>query len=452
MSLTFVKVGASVVLLIGTAWAGTTWYSGHQIMQKYPEALTKMASDQSGMVKVVITRQTTGFLTSRVDWAAVITPNPCKPYEAFKVDGYDIIHNGVFPSLGMGQIETHIVVTEQIQPYVVKVFGTQEPLKITTNIGFSGDYVTSIESPAATYTDEQGQITWKGLNGKFIQTAGNSHSASQFTIEGLDVNAKAPEFAMKLGQMNLNSNSVKGMSGLGLGKGEFVLKTAEINADGKTYGLNDFKVSVDTSESNGFLAFSEKFQVAQLLKSGQSVGNMDIALSMEHLDALAVKNALDVLKKDQAVCQSDSGQAKASTDQFMQALKPILAKGFTAKLDHLNIETSDGKAHAAANVIVPSLNEAEVQDPKQALQKVNVDASANVSQSLLTTIASVAAKAKAQGQAIDSMQSDEMVDAMLVKPLTEGFVTKVTDTAGTRYSSTFNLRDGKMTLNDKTLN
>ncbi len=450
MSKPYVRIGAVVCVVLGATWLGTTWYGGQQMMKEFPAALAKLGGDQKGIIKIVVTEKEAGFLTSHVSWAAVITRDPCKPYNGVIIDGDSEIHNGLIPSLGFGQIQTHITWPESIRPVLTNIFGMKEPLQITTTVGLSGAMTTKMVSPAATYSSEQGVLDWKGLNGEFVQN-GSGHIQTDFEMDGMTFTAKTTGLVMKMGQMNWSGTTDKGASGIGLGKGTFKLTSLEFDKDSKAYGFNNLNASMDSSERNGFFAVNEQLQIAQLLTSGQSIGKVDVALGIGHIDALALRNVIDVMQKEQSVCKSAPDDLKASADQLIQAAQPILAKGFTAKLDHLDITLSDGKAHADANVDVPSLNSAEMHDLKLALLKVDVDGSVSVSQKLLMSLANFAGQAQAKGQPIDPQQSGQMVDAMLAKVLETGFVSKVDDSTGTNYVSILKLRQGKVILNDKPL-
>lgn len=445
MNKPYTKIGAAVIIALGATWLGTTWYGGQQIMKQYPAALAKIGSE-GGIIKIVVTEKEAGFFTSHVGWAAVITPDPCKPDKGVIIDGESEIHNGLVPSLGFGQIQTHITWPENIRPVLTNIFGTKEPLQITTTVGLSGTMTTKFVSPATTYSSEQGVLDWKGLNGEFVQN-GRGHNQNDFEMDGITFTAKTAGLVMKVGQMKLSGATDKGASGIGLGNGTFKLTSLEIDKDSKVYGFNDLNASVDSSESNGFFSFTEQLQIAQVLVSGQSIGKVDVALGGGHIDALALRNVIDVMQKEQTICRSTPDEMKLSSDQLSQAAQPILAKGFNMKLDHFDVILTSGKAHADVNVNVPSLNSEEMHDPKLALLKVDVNGSISVSQKLLMSLANLAVQAQAKGQPVDPQLTGQMVDAMLAKVLATGFVSKV----DTNYVSTLKIRQGIITLNDKPL-
>jgi uncharacterized protein YdgA (DUF945 family) len=438
----YTKIGAAVVIALGATWLGTTVYGGQQIIKQYPEALAKLNASQFGGMKVVVTKQESGFLTSRVNWDLIVTPNPCSPDVTFKLSGYDVIHNGIFPSVGLGQIQTHILWPERLQPTLTKIFGSKEPLVITTNVGLLGALSTDISSPAVTYSAEnQGTLDWKGFNfkAKYNKAATTSHI--DFDFDGATMTSGNKQLVIKLDDIHYEVESETGISGLGLGEGELVLKGLNVTKDSQNFGFKDLKVKTHASEKGGFFAVDIKTHVAKLIQNDQSVGNVDLAFNVDHVDALALKNVTEIAKKTQNEC-------KPSHTALIQAAQPIFEKGMVATLNHADVELFGGKAHAEAKFKLPPLTAAEVQDPKQGLQKVEIDGQANVTQKLITAIVDMVAKANSNGQPIDPQQRAQLESTLLAKPLSEGLIVKNAE----GYVSQFSVRQGKTTVNGKPLN
>jgi uncharacterized protein YdgA (DUF945 family) len=441
MNKPYTKIGAAVVIAVGATWLGSTWYGSQQIMKQYPQALAKLNTSQFGGIKVVITKQQSGFLTSHVNWDLIVTPNPCAPNVTFKVSGYDVIHNGIFPSFGLGQIQTHILWPEGIQPTLIKIFGSQEPLTITTNVGMLGGLTTKLSSPSANYKAEnQGTLDWKGFDLKIKTNHDASKSDIDFDFDGATMTSGNKQLVVKLDDIRYNVKSKTGRSGLGLGEGELVLEGLNVTKDGQVFGFKDLKVKTEASESDGFFAIKIKSQLKNLIKNDQTIGNVDLAMSVDHVDALALKNVSDIAKKSQQECQP-------SRTALIQAAQPIFEKGMSATLDHADIELFDGKAHGQAKLNVPMLTLAEVQDPKLGMLKVEIDGQANITQKFITSIVDIIAKANSNGQPVTPEQSAQIESSLLEKPLSEGLIVKTTE----GYVSTLSIRQGKTTVNGKQL-
>jgi uncharacterized protein YdgA (DUF945 family) len=438
----YTKIGAAVVLALGATWLGSTWYGSQQIMKHYPDTLARLNVSQFGNMKVMIIKQQTGFLTSRVDWNLIVTPNPCAPNVTFKLSGYDVIHNGIVPSLGLGRIQTHILWPEAMQPTLTKVFGSKEPLVITTNIGLLGGLTSEVSSPAVTYSAEnQGTLDWRGFDLKVKYNKNGTESHIDFDSDGVMMTSANKQLVVKLDGIRYEVESETGISGLGLGEGELVLKGLNVTKVDQTFGFKDLKVKTHTFEKDGFFALDIKSDVAKFIQNDQSVGSFDLAFNIDHVDARALKNVTEIAKKSQSEC-------KPSHAALIQAAQPIFEKGLVAKLSHADIELFGGKAHAEAKFNLPTLTAAEVQDPKQVVLKVEVDGQANVTQKLISAIVDRVAKSNANGQPVDPQQSAQLESTLLAKPLSEGFIVKTAD----GYVSQFSVRHGKTTLNGKPLN
>lgn len=437
----YVKIGAAVVVALGATWLGTTWYGGQQIMKQYPEALAKISGSQLGAMKFVITKQEAGFLTSHINWDLVITPNPCTPNATIKISGYDVIRNGLVPSLGFGQVQSHVIWPERAKPFLTKMFGEKEPLKITTNIGLLGALTTKISSPVATYTDEKGTLDWKGLNGSISRSHDETQSETDVDFEGVHLKNTQKNIAIQLGEIGYESDLAQGVSGLGLGEGKLSLKGLSVEKDGKIFGFKELEIHSDASEKEGFFAVNLKANVESFIQNSQNIGKFDMTFNVDHIDAKALKNVNDLVKKVRSEC-------KPNYDLLFQAAQPIFAKGVNATLKNADIELFDGKAHGEMKANLPSLTAAEVQDPKLALLKLEIDGKANFTEKLISAVAKIMLEKNAQGQPIDSQLQAQVVAQMLEKPLSQGLIAKAAD----GYTSNFQVRQGKPIVNGKALN
>ncbi|AXI02184.1 YdgA family protein [Aquirhabdus parva] len=434
-----IKVGAAVVVALGITWGGTTWYGGQQIAAQYPKALAKLNDGALGPLKIVINKQQFGFFTGRVDWDVIFTPNPCEPDHTIKFSGYDDIKNGVFPSLGWGEIQSHIIWPEEARPILTKIFGTKEPLQIKTNVGFLGGLQVQVMSPASTFGNEKGSFEWKGFTGKITQDRTASRLHGNLISPGISFTSADKETVITLDKVSYDFDSQKGQSGLGLGQGELVFSALNAVNAGKSFGFKDFKLISETTEKDGFFAMSMTYKVAELLQEGKSIGKIELAVTADHIDALALKDVVAVMQKMQTQC-------KPAPDRLLKAAQPIFAKGISAKVNHLDIGFFDGKAHAEATANLPALTVEEQKDPKSAVQKFSVDGKANVTQALLIKLADIAGKT--QGQPTSPEQSAQMVEMMLAKPVSEGLLSKSAD----GYTTTLQVCEGKVSVNGTPLN
>lgn len=441
MNKRYAKIGAGMCIVLGATWFGTTWYGSQQIIKQYPEALAKINSSQLGAVKFVITKQESGFLVSHVNWDLIITPNPCAPNFNFKISGYDEIRNGFIPSLGLGQVQSHIIWPERAKPFLSKMFGNNEPLKITTNIGMFGALTSKISSPKAIYKDEKGEFEWKGFSGTLSRSKDQKHSNIDFDFSGLKLDTNQKQFVVQLGKVSYESDIKESHSGLGVGDAELLLNGLNVEKDGKTFGFKTLNITSDASEKDGFIEGNFQAKVENFLQNGKTIGQFNMALSIEHIDAKALNNVNDLVKKLRTEC-------KPNYDGLMQAAQPIFAKGINATLKNVDIELFDGQAHASAKVNLPSLTAAEVQDPQLGLLKLEIDGKADFNEKLMLAIAGIVLEANAHGQTVDAQQKAQVAAKMLEKPLSDGLIVKNAED----YVSSFQVRQGKATVNGKPLN
>ena len=441
MNQSYTKIGAAVCIALGVTWLGTTWYGGHQIMQQYPEALARINGSQLGAMKFVITKQEAGFLTSHVNWDLIVTPNPCTPNATFKISGYDVIRNGLIPSFGFGQVQSHIIWPESAKPFLTKMFGDKEPLKIKTNVGIFGTLTSKISSPSATYQDEKGTIEWKGLSGKMSRSQNEKDNDTEFDFAGFHLTSSQKSFVVQLDKMSYESKLKQEGSGLGSGDGELSVDGFNVETQGKTYGFKDLDIKSKVSEKDGFSAVEFNAKVERILQNDKTIGQFNMAFNIDHIDAPALKNVNDLVKKVRTEC-------KPNYEVLTQAAQPIFAKGVNATLKRFDLELFGGEAHAGGTANLPPLTVAEVQDPKLGMLKLEVDGNANFTDKLIYALTGMMLEANAHGQEIEPAQQVQAAAQMLAKPLGAGLIVKTTD----GYASNIKVRQGKVVVNGKPLN
>ena len=76
-----------------------------------------------------------------------------------------------------------------------------------------------------------------------------------------------------------------------------------------------------------------------------------------------------------------------------------------------------------------------------------MDGQVSVTQKLISALVDMAAQTNGNGQPVDPQQSAQVENALLAKPLSEGLIVKTAD----GYVSSFNIRQGKTTVNGKQL-
>ncbi len=435
MSYRIAKVSAAVAVALGAFWAGSTWYGGHEIVGIYPEAAAQLKEQLGDQVKFVITHQQTGFLHSRVDWAVTWQPDPCTPDKTLSLHGYDDIDNGPIPSGGWGRATTHIIWPQEIQSELAAAFNRQEPLTLVSTVSLLGVVTSTVTSPVAHWEGDSMTLEWHGLESTMTRNLRNDHVSIHVSAPGLEVSDPRQAMNMSLEQVGYDFNGTMVPQGLSTGEGKLAIKSFELSHPKGQFGATGIQISSKATNENGFYGMNLRYLVDAVQHQQEPVGKFDLALDVQHVDAKGLSLLIKALNHL-------SGQCKPSREPVLTAMQPILQKGMSVKLDHLDIDMLDGKAHADATAVLPALSAEESRDPKAFMNRVTVDGSAKVTLPLLQNMFKLLSGPQAANLSPEQLAA--MVDQIMAKPLAQGLVVKSED----GFTSHLAVQQGHLLVND----
>jgi len=438
MSYRIAKVSAVVAVALGAAWAGSTWYGGHEIARLYPEAAARMKEQLGDQIKFVVTHQQTGFLHSRVDWALTFQPDPCTPDKTLSLHGYDDVDNGPIPSGGWGRVTTHIIWPKEIQPELAEAFNHQEPITLVSTVSLLGVMTSQLKSPVAHWGSDGLTLDWLGLQGTMTRNLRNDHVSIQVNAPGIDVNDPHQAMSVKLTQIGYEFNGIMVPTSLSTGDGKLAIKSFGVEHPHGQFGATGIQISSKATNENGFYGLNLRYLVDAVQHGQEPVGKLDLALNVQHVDATGLSLLIKTLNHL-------SGQCKPSREPVLTAMQPILQKGMSVKLDHLDIDMLDGKAHADGTAVLPALSAEESRDPRALMAHVTVDGAAKVTLPLLQHLFKVLGGP--QTASLSPEQLATMVDQIMAKPLAQGLVVKTAD----GFSSHLAVQQGHLLVNDVAL-
>jgi uncharacterized protein YdgA (DUF945 family) len=464
-----ILLGGSAII-IGSATASPYWF-GSQIEGQFRTEIQQLKSDTNipPWIKVHLDSYEKGWLSSTarttltIDLAELAPPNTQQqPPEAIDiVVDHNIKHGPLAGSqLGMGMIESTLVVPAEAKDVVAHYFGNRSPFQQTTYVGMDGHTSTQFQIPAyhgRDHTDKM-DINWQGLTGTFEGNWQSREGSGTMQAPLLEISSDDGNIAFK--SLKLEGSSHYTPEGLNLGNGNASL--AEIIFSSPTEPgahITGFKIAVD-SDQNGSLVsggetFSfEKAEIAQQL----TIGPGELALEVRNLDAKTMATLNDRLYEAQKNGATPD-QAGAAFALAMMELGPELLKSSPEfELRKLNLTTEMGDITSSLLVSFDGKGDFNLQDLSTLIPKLTIEAKASVPAVLLQMAsqtqvrAQVAAMMEQQDEPLDPEELEMQIQQATQQQLAQLEQMNFIVPKDNLYTSHLLFKEGQLTLNGQPAN
>jgi uncharacterized protein YdgA (DUF945 family) len=221
-----VAAGATALVVVAGGGVGFGAWSGGKVAKELQTQTTTVLAPFQG-VKVVENSVSTGLFSSThtvtLDIGCAPVDDGVQPAaeggaaKPVQITWRDHVRHGPLPglrSVGLATIDTELVLSPEAQAQVAKLFGDQAPVRAHTVLGFGGNYVSEVTSPAFKYAEAgKGDVDWQGLRatvrGKFTSDGMPGAGTYVFEAPGLAMNFAAEGQAagtLRLGRMSFEGS------------------------------------------------------------------------------------------------------------------------------------------------------------------------------------------------------------------------------------------------------
>lgn len=443
-------VGLGVIALGVAAYVGATAWSGQKIQSSYNAAIDKVAT-QLPFVKVVDRQydkglwSSTSTVTVEMGCAPPVgaegegdTSADAAPAQPLRLTLRERIQHGPLPGgkgFGAAAIDSEIVLPENMQQALAKVFGDARPLTFTSLVGFDGRYTSEVSSPAAQYTSEQGEkFVWQGLKATLRGDLSGTFADYQMEFPGLEVTDEAKSTVMKFGRMTMKGNgqSVGGSWLVMTGKGEGDIASFEVSMvppgedgqPGKPFRmvLNGLKFVADTTAEGELLT-----SVTSMSGSGTigetKLDRVEMQASMKRMHAPSYQRMMSALVQNAFSC--DPAAREAASQDLLAGLQAemgnLLPHNPEYALDKLAVEMDGKRGELSYSFGVQGVTPEDLQLPPQALlmSKGVLKADLKLPVAWIELVSSSVSE-----RAGESVPPPEMVNVMLDQFAAQGFVVR----------------------------
>src|SRR5689334_10380510 len=157
----------TVVLVMAVLLVGAPWVIGNVAEDRVDRSLDALA-EAAPWLGIVDRKYTRGWFRSEQEVTFEVLGGAAGPLGApsrFTVRN-EILHGPVlgFSGLGLARVNSKLVIDPKVRAELVENFGTDEPLRVRTRVGFFGGGTTTISSDATEIKLEDGSsISWDDL-------------------------------------------------------------------------------------------------------------------------------------------------------------------------------------------------------------------------------------------------------------------------------------------------
>lgn len=364
------------------------------------------------------------------------------------------IQHGPIPGIfgvGAGKIDTEIVLPEEVNADIKKLFGDKKFLNIRTVLNYTGGGTIYADSPAITTTigSTQDKLNWKGIQLKASFEEGYNKFDYHVLSDGAVIEAKDPKnnamvHHFQIGKIKFDGNNQRAYpkSFLFLGKTSFSIDTINYSNSAKAdngFGLKNLLVSSDSTLKNDLIDMSLKLGIDQLQANKKDIGAIHYDYSLKRLHAPSVQKFYEqFITASQGKNQPEQILAlqKSMKELGLEILKhdPIIA------LDRLSLTGKNGEFKASANVKVVNFQPEDLENPMLLIPKLESKGEINIAEALVQElIENTQTDPNARGMAMS------MFNMQLANLETQGYVKR----EGKNLQSQLVWSKGKLSINGK---
>ncbi len=337
----------TVVVVMAALLVGAPWVIGNIAEDRVNRTLDGMV-EAAPTLGIVDRSYTRGWFRSEQEVTFEVLGGATRAFATstrFTVRN-EILHGPLlgFSGLGLARVNSKLVLDPQIRRAIARQFGTEDPIEVTTRIGFLGGGKTTFSSAARELKlDDGGTIGWDDL----ILDVSWSADFDSIGLKGdwPRFEARNPQLKSFLrledAVLDVSSKRVKGH--LYQTDGELSLDDLSFASDGEApTTLKKLDFVVDTTDDGDFMSVATRLGSGRI--SGGVLQEQKLELTAVHCDFTLRRLHTDTLVHiSNAIAESyqHPGAVSMVDDDFIA----LLAHEPELRIDRIGFETRDGAAY-----------------------------------------------------------------------------------------------------------
>jgi uncharacterized protein YdgA (DUF945 family) len=467
-------VAVSVIVVLGAAWTGASWYTGKQIQQHMDQVMDNANSQLSTYnagLKLSITDYQRGLFSSRVhmtlrsananknaaDATAAQTPE--------EISVIETIDHGPFPTTqlkklnllpSMASVHSELVNNATVKPLFDLTQG-KSLISVDTRIAYNGNTTSSVQIIPVSYDKDGTKINFSGGSldlelSQDLQSIKIDSNIDNLTINTATENGQAAN--VTLSGVSLKGDSHMGKFQIGMGNQELAIKQLAVKSDDKQNAtINGLKISSQSSENDKTIASNIIYSFDSLNVLGNDFGSSKLSIKLENLDGQAIKQVSETYHQQfmNMVRQGNSENLQAEQQILATAIESTLPAFLKANpvISIAPFSWKNAKGESTFNVSVTlkdgysATTPAKTMDEQLARFVSKIDAKLNIPVDMASEVSTQMAKLQGASGADAEKAAKEQVQALAAM----GQMFKVTTLKNEVISSSFHYSDNQVELN-----
>jgi uncharacterized protein YdgA (DUF945 family) len=424
-----VKKYITVVLVLALVLVAAPWGIGRLARQRIDAGLDQIVK-QAPYLTIAERKWSSGWFRSEQDvtfevlgpWtrlmkdmvsksAASATPAPAEmPVEPLRFTVHnEILHGPVLwpTSFGIARVNSKLVMSEAIRSELIKEFGTDEPVRISTRVGFFGGGTTTLSGDANTVKSGKDK-------GAFSYDAYKMDVSYSGTFDRVNVDGNWPRFEISpeaggqivVANMTLTSQNARIHGDLYDSDFRFGIEKVSVATPGQpTTEIENIRYDFDTTKNGDFVDFtaklgSGKVRSPELADIKLDLNEVHYDVTMRRLHAATLEQLLAAVKASYEKPVTAMADVEAAlTAPYKEYGIALLKFDPELDIDRIGIVTPEGEGVIKGVLRLKGVSEKDLEAGATGiLGKIEADLTITVAQKLIEKIPNGATSA---GMAID---------------------------------------------------
>jgi len=466
-------VAVSIIVVLGAAWTGASWYTGKQIESHLDEAVATLNSQLNGQLQQYIPKSDVvvsyenlqrGVFSSQVR-VIVRAKDAGKDAETKannEISFQETIYHGPFPlaQLKRGNLLPSLAVVHteleknEVTKQLFEIAQEKSPFNAETRIGYNRDSDSVVNLVPMSFNKDRKDLKFSGAtanislsdNNRRIKFSANSDS-TEFTID--DNLAQKETYVLEGFSMVADTDKAK--FDLPIGNQTLTVKNVKAVIDGKeTFLLQGLNINSQSELVNDNVKGKADYSVDSVKVQGQDFGSSKLSVTVDNLDAQALKTFAEdydktIGKNSTFDITSDRYQEQVAV--LAANLPTLLKNSPVINISPLSWKNSKGESsfnlQLALRPVDPKVAETLPPD-ERALQSIaKLDAKLNIPTAM--AVETTRQVAVLQGNKAEEAQklAEEQVQGLAAM----GQMFKIATVKDDAISSSFSYSDNKVDLN-----
>ncbi len=401
------KLLITVVVLV-LLYPALVWVLGGVIESRSSVALAEL-NEKAPYITVTENKYHRGWYTSEQDLtvtlfasqmaglAPLAGANSAWLSKGVPVTFHTVIHHGPFcgwSCFALARADTHMVLSNEAKAAVTLIYGSAEPVSITSRLGFFGGGTSTFTSPALTQVAVPGggKLSWDGFKIIAHYTRHNDSfkvegTAPHLLVDGPD----GKRFEIKA--VALKAASTRALRSVYAGDFEFTIDSISYAGVGGSAPVlvSDFKYAGKSSVDSGLYSLALQFDTGAIGSNALKIKDAHFDLTFKHIDLVGMADLTDKMRdlyKDPSATDPIQ-HSQAMLAVLKQQGGALLLKQPQLSLDRVGVETASGQVLLTGTLSIPGVTAEDLANASGAtalMQKLVADFEVSLDDSALSEL------------------------------------------------------------------